>query len=248
MGLGATLSNLGIDVEMVDLERAIQRYVNELGLELPKIVKQTFRLLMKDVMDITAPKNLAQGRKAVARDINRAVYLIDYTKIKAKLLRQAVQDREYDVVKAIFSRKKMGDWKKISQLVPFDPSLHANARDARGRVRRWKGVATLDRQAHSKYVRQTQKHVGYSRSGWAPGARLAGSSVPSWVGRHGTPPGRASSQLAQTERPSITAIHQGKTTNSIPRGKIQGAIARRAKTMNKDVDQVLRGRASRYFD
>jgi hypothetical protein len=241
------LADLFIDLEMVNLERSIRRYVDELGIEMPKVVRQTFRLIMRDVISITSPKNNAQGRKAVARDINRAVFLLDPQKVNNKILKTAIQDREYDVVLLILKRLKSGNWSNLTAVVPFQPSLHTGVRDRRGRVQRPRTIATPDVSEHRKYVRATQGHVGYSRAGWAPGARLAGITLPSWVSRHTSNNGSAIDRSNVSDRPTMTAIHSGKSSDNLPRAQITKIIEKRAKTMSRDVDQILQGRASRYF-
>lgn len=245
MGLGGNI-NLPTQVNTVPLEQAIQRYVHELGLEGPKIVKQVFRLIIRDVMSITAPKQNAQGRKAVQRDINKAVYMLDPSKVKRKTLRQAILDREYDIIRIILSRTKAGRWKNV-QVVPFNPSLHTSVRDRRGRVPRSKNIVTPDVREHKKYVRMIQGHVGYTRAGWAPAARMAGATVPGWVSRHQSPPGTAKDDTSNKVDPRMTAIHDGRTTSNLPRDQISKVIVKRAAAMRRDVDQILGGRASRYF-
>lgn len=246
MGLIAGLEQLSIDLNMVELERAIRRYEDELGIELPKVVRQTFRLILRDVMSITAPESQGQGRKAVARDVNRAIYLLDSRKVHRAVLKSAIEDREYDVIRIILKRMKKGSWSRITAVERFDESKHKSVRDQRGRVQRSKGVATPDRTEHVRYVRKLQGHVGYLRAGWAPGARIAGQSVPSWVARH-APPGTAKDDTNVPNKPTMTAVHDSRGSANLPRALIAKTIERRAKTMHRDVEQVAKGRASRYF-
>ena len=75
------LAQLDIDITLNELAIAARRYVDELGLDAADVVRRTFRLVVRDVMSITAPNSYAQGRKATARDINRAIYLMDPNKV-----------------------------------------------------------------------------------------------------------------------------------------------------------------------
>jgi hypothetical protein len=237
---------LTTDVSLVDLERAIGRYVHELGIELPKVVKQTFRLIMRDIASITSPKNHAQGRKAVARDINRAVYLLDPAKVTGKRLRQAILDKDYSTIQGIFKNSKKGRWNKM-RVEKFSAGLHRNVRDKRGRVQHQKNVATPDVSDWRGYVKKVQKHVGFLRSGWVPGLRTAGLAIPTWVSRHSPIEGSASDSTNNPDlKPVMTAKHANRN-DSLPRSLINRTIEKRAATMGRDVDQILRGRASRYF-
>jgi len=235
-----------IDVELAKLDVAILRYVDDLGIQLPKVVKFTARLLNTDLSRLTPPRSLAQGRAAVRRDINRAVLALDHTKIKLEALKEAVLERKYDVVRTILSHMR-DSWLAGYDLVTFNPELHRSARDSRGRVQRSKRRLTLDLSAHSRYVKTVQGRVGSTRAWWTPSARVLGNSAPSWISRH-VPPGIAVvDNLHNLKHPRILMINAGKGVGVIDRSLIATAIRRRVVSMTRDVDQVLRGRASRYF-
>lgn len=234
---------LTTDVSLVDLERAMLRYVDDLGLALPDVVKRTFKLIMRDVASITAPKSNAQGRAAVMRDVGRAVYLLDPAKVTATRLRGAIMNRDYQKIQAIFKNSKKGRWNKMT-VKKFEAGLHRNVRDKRGRVQHQKNIATPDVSDWRGYVKKVQKHVGYLRSGWAPGLRTAGLPIPTWVSRHSSVEGHA--QVSMGANPHITAKHQNRK-DGLDRRLINRTIEKRAATMHRDVDQVVNGRASRYF-
>lgn len=236
------------DLTMVDLDTAIRRYITELGVEAPKIVRHTFKLMMADVIRITAPKSLAQGRKRVAWDIGKAVFSLDPAKLtRWDRLRNAVLARDTQTVLQILSTVKQGNWKNLTTIVPFKKSLHRSAQDSRMRVRKRGHVATLDTSIYNKYVVTTQGHVGFLRSGWAPAARIAGSNLPTWISRHTNPPGSAVDR-SMDQNPVMTATHTGgKTTDALAVRLIRSAIERRARAMHRDVDQIIAGRASQLI-
>jgi hypothetical protein len=191
----------------VELEKAIKRYVNELGLSLPSIVKQTFRLIIQDAVKFTPPKTQAQGRKAVARDISNSMFLIDYRKIQNfPNLREAARKKDVSAVQAIIRNMRNGNWDKLT-VKPFDESLHTSARDRRGRVRRKPRVAVLDGTAHRAYVRKIQGHVGWTKKGWGPSAAVAGITLPGWVMRHAGADGSVKDNTHLTDKPHIIGTH-----------------------------------------
>ena len=49
------LAQLDIDITLNELAIAARRYVDELGLDAADVVRRTFRLVVRDVMSITAP-------------------------------------------------------------------------------------------------------------------------------------------------------------------------------------------------
>jgi hypothetical protein len=170
------------NVDLSGYDLAVRRMVTDLGIWGPEAVKIAGRQLFQELMRITAPKTQAQGRKAVARDISRAMWAIDPDKIHNKVLRQAVQDQEYDVVEAFLaSIRNKGGFLSNYRLEHFNPQLHQSRRDKRGRVRRSQRVIVLERPQHAKYVRDVQGHVGSVKYAWGKGASFLGASVPSWI-------------------------------------------------------------------
>ncbi len=244
MSDGLDLIIEGVDLSALDT--AILRYVNELGLELPRVVKQTARLLNKDLVKMTPPNNQKQGRQSVSRDINRAVLLLDPDKIHWDVLKTAIRDREYDVVQSWLSRLKSGPFKDM-ELVHFSPTLHTGVRDRRGRVQRSKKKLTLDRSEHTRYVKSVQGHVGYTRAWWAPSAAVLGASLPGWINRHHVTGQAVINNLDRPNNPEIIMINRGPGVSAISSAAVNSAIRRRTTSMNRDVNQVLAGRASKYF-
>lgn len=238
-----------VDLSAYDL--AVRRLVYDLGIEAPKAVQTAARQLFQELLKITSPKTQAQGRKAVARDISRAMWAIDPAKIHNAILRQAVQDQEFDVVMAFLNNlKKAGKGGALAhyRLEHFSPALHHSARDRRGRVRRSKGIIVLERSAHSKYVREIQGHVGSTKYAWGVGAQKMGASIPNWIlAHHG---GLAVFEDNRTVRdaPSVAMTNKGPGIGGLETSMIQRAVDNREKAMNRDVDQVLAGRVSRYFN
>lgn len=242
-----TLEYLGDDFNKLDL--AMYRYNSELGIALPSIVRQTARLLNKDLVDLTPPKNQAQGRAAVARDVNRAITMLDPAKIHWPVLRQAILDGEFEVVQSFLRiLRAKGNFLGRFELVPFDTILHTGVRDRRGRVQRMKWKATIEVSKHKKYVRDVQNNVGYTRAYWKASALTLGNQLPSWITRHATKGALGVvNNLSDEKHPSITMSNIGPGIEALSRHVIASAIRRRTIAMEKDVDRIVAGGASRYF-
>lgn len=238
-------------MDLAELERAMRGYVDELGLAWPDVIKRTTRLIVRDVSSITAPKSLAQGRKAVARDIARAIVPLDPDKVrKFPKLKAAITAKDAALVLKLIRMVKKAHFKRITRIVRGNNIAveHAAQRDRRGRVtRRFSTVATLDLVGFRRHTRHKQKKVGWSRSGWVPGGLASGHKFPSWVNRHANPPGSITDRLSDKHKPYLVIIHADVSSKNIGRHLISRTIKARTQTMIRDVRQVLNGRKSRYF-
>jgi hypothetical protein len=236
---------LDIKVELSKLDLAILRIVNDLGVELPLAVKRAARLLNAEVIRLTPPASYTQGRKAVYRDINRAVFGLNPRRIKSPRFRQLVEQHDVDAVREIL--RHSNSWLSAYQLVHFSPSLHTSVRDKRGRVQRAKNLFTADFSEHQRYIKTVQGRVGSTKAWWGPSAALLGNALPSWITRHQVPGVAVVDNLANPKDPRIMMINAGKGVDAISRSALAAAIRRRTVAMTRDVEQVLQGRASRYF-
>jgi hypothetical protein len=237
------------NVDLSGYDLAVRRMVTDLGIWGPEAVKIAGRQLFQELIKITAPKTQAQGRKAVARDISKAMWALDPKKIHNRILRQAVEDREYDVVAAFLaSIRNKGGLLSNYHLEHFSPHLHQSKRDKRGRVRRSQRVIVLERSEHSRYVREIQGHVGSAKYAWGKGASFLGATVPGWILNHHASLGELENGLHNVQNPSVAMTNKSPGVATVEASMIQRAVNRRELAMNRDVDQVLAGRASRYFD
>lgn len=243
------MSDFTFSVNMVGYDRATLRYVEELGFTFPQAVRQSSRLLAAELMKFTAPRSQAQGRAAVKRDIGRAMWLLDPDKIHNDVLATAVRDEEFDVVAAFIANltKRHSDSTLMRfRLKHFSPDLHQSKRNSRGRVAKSQGVMVLERREYNRYVKATQKHVGSAKFGWAISGRELGVSIPAWIAGHSETQGDFHQDL-NPQNPRVVMTNKSPGNTSITPAFIQRMVNRRTDAMNRDVRQILDGRASRYF-
>ncbi len=162
---------------------AVTRYVLTLGKDARGAVRQQSMLLGKKLVQFTPPNTRAQGRKAVARDIQRAVTPIRPGDFASPAIRKLIRKRDYAALEVVFSRLPKGGFAGF-QVLPFSPELHRSRRDARGRVTRSAKVATPDAAQVRGYIREVQARVGRAKGGWVPTVTRLGGSVPEWLLRH----------------------------------------------------------------
>lgn len=239
MEIHATVDTTGFDL-------AVRRYVTDLHLELRDVVRTSARQLAQQLMRYTPPKSQAQGRAAVKRDIGRAAWLLDPAKIQNKRLAQLVSDEDFDAVQAFMSHVKTGILAGI-RLKRFDPFLHSSVRDSRGRVRRSQHVAVLERRPLKAYIKMILGHVGSTKYLWGTVVARFGASVPQWILRHSSIHGEIEEDISPNN-PSLTMTNRGPGIGSLSTSQVQAAVNARTGAMTRDIDQILAGRASRYFN
>jgi hypothetical protein len=229
----------------------LARFVDELGLEAKDVVKDQTRLLLKTVIAFTAPKSLAQGRKAVARDINRSMTPIDYTWFRDRRLADRLHTLEQrgDAQGAQDTLRAIGGW-GAWRVLPFSPSLHTSARDNRGRVTRTQRTFVLQPESRnsrgaiaigpwSKYVATVQKRVGQLKAAWAPAYFAVGGTLPAWIANQSYIRGSVDVKFSDPQRPSIEFRNFAKGVGQL-RHFFEGAFRTRAEAMRRDIARRLK--------
>lgn len=139
-----------------------------------KMVDRLFRF--------TPPGRLSKGEKNVRRDIRLAVAPLNPSAFRNRRIKEAIRERDYRALRAIFQNFK-GGWAGVV-VTPFDPSLHRQAQDYRGRVRNWSRRVTPDVDALRAYIAKIKGHVGWAKGSWVAAARALGRDILPWVARH----------------------------------------------------------------
>jgi hypothetical protein len=168
-----------VQVDSREFQDAIRRYVKETGATLPVVLRKQSRLLFGRIIQRTYPRTRAEGRRAVARDIQRAVEPMKASSWDSKRIRKLIRERDYAGLQAAMEEMKPVYRAKVVQ---FDPRLHHESRDSRGRVRPT-GFVSPDADEIRAYIRRTQENVGRAKGGFAAAMVASGGSPPDWVRR-----------------------------------------------------------------
>lgn len=177
--------NATVDIEYQDYARALAEFIRQRGTLLPKALRGEGRLLANRLVRYTPPKTLSQGRKAVARDVQRAVRPLRPADFSSQRIRKLIRKRDYAGLQAVFTRFPQGsELRGVSVVEPKFPEMHEQARSSRGRVLKFQGVVTPDADKVREYIRTVQGHVGRGRSGWAVSLLALGGKPSAWVLRH----------------------------------------------------------------
>lgn len=174
--------NLSVEINTDEFNDAVRRYIKDVRVGVPEGLRKQSRLLFGRILANTYPQTRAQGRRAVARDIENAVRPLIPTAFSSIEIRRLIRKRDYAGLQRIFGRSHDPDYRR-AKVVPFSPELHQKARDRRGRVQRWTGMVTPDRDAVRDYIKSQQDHVGRGKGGWAAAFMAAGGRPASWVAR-----------------------------------------------------------------
>lgn len=193
---------------------ALINWMAAFGKGVRETIRTQGRLLGQAAVRLTPPRNQAQGKQAVSRDLRRVFYGLenrdafsapvavikgqDY--VKAFVSNGVVFGVVHDLFKGAVSTKELDQW-------------HQSHRDHRGRVPAdlketdmggWKQIRkmVIPSNVLEAYVRQVQDDVGRGRAGWGLGVQQLGGTVPAWVGKHTSAVGKFIDGI-QTESPYV---------------------------------------------
>jgi hypothetical protein len=195
-----------------------------LGIAGPKIVKFEARQIVQTLAKFTPPKTLAQGRKAVARDILRSVSIADLPDFRNPRIAELIRAGDKPAIQEIFNNSKN---RKKWRVVDFSPSLHTSARDKRGHVRNQKNLMTLDAAKEKRYIKDMQKRVGTAKGSWGKAADAVEAKLPAWARKaagFGVDKINVQDNISDQKNPRITITNSNKGVVNTPN---MDAIAKR---------------------
>lgn len=231
-------------IDEAGYRNALNDLVVKLNADSQLLLKEEMRLLLRDVVSFTPPKTLAQGRKAVDRDLARNAAPLDAQKIKMPRMAEVVRKRDVEAIQKIADNVKGGFFKgrRLLQTTDDIRAEHKKNRTRYGRVRSDKrNMALLS--VWRKYTREVQDRVGFAKAGWIRAAQGVGLKLPNFVTRHGAnAPG---GYVPPT--PNRLVIESINRSSKIPNYErtVADATKRRVNSIKSEVARLLRGGKSR---
>lgn len=196
------------------------------------------RLLVKKIMQITPPKNEAQGDKAVRRDLARAMKPLNEDYFESAELKKLVRETPPEQFEAkLVSIKGWDRWR----VKPFSKDLHKSRRNKRGRVSgTWRDFV-YPHEELEKYTEAKVKNVGMMKAAWAESFINLGGKVSSWIKRH-TPSahGRGGVIAGTNNAPFVEFENASKGITTVE-SRVQYAVRIRAQQMARRVKLILSG-------
>jgi hypothetical protein len=176
--------NVSVETNIPQFDHAVVEFIKFYGVSIAKALRYQGRLLAQEVIKKTPPNTRAQGRHAVERDIKHAVRPLRPQDFRSKKIQTLIRKRDYSGLAAVFSRFPTNSDLRGVAVVPFDPKLHAEARDNRGRVKKFQRKATPDYEQVAEYIKHMQQHVGQAKGGWAASLIDLGGRPAAWIAEH----------------------------------------------------------------
>jgi hypothetical protein len=217
-----------ISVDTSDLNKALQGLAIATGKDADTIIIEESRLFAEQAMRRTPPRTLAQGRRAVARDIKKILSVAS-----EELIRKAIDwHGGEDHVRQNFTRKDgstyLIEWNHTQLGSEGIEAHHNRHRDKRGRVStagdrertigRWKARDKwiVPHKVRADYIKEKQSNVGKLKAGWMPSVRLFHGKAPGYVRRH-NPRGSAQFRGARTNDVRAIMTNTAKGASGIDR-------------------------------
>lgn len=192
-----------IEVNTVQFEAAMQRLRQGVrsGFIDPTygLLPTQARLLAERCQTFTPPRNVGQGKAAVARDITRIYRPLDQSTFTAPRLKKIIRTDDRPAWNRAAENFK-GHRLQNTKAIGFSAAWHARNRVSRGRARGMAsgrpnskakdnlGVVTLGAEARQvrRYIADKKQMVGWARAGWNAGIIGFGGTVKApWISKHG---------------------------------------------------------------
>lgn len=185
-----------IEVNTVQFEAAMQRLKQGVrsGFIDPSygLLPTQARLLAERCQTFTPPRNVGQGKAAVARDLTVIYKPLSHTTFTSPSLRKIVRTDNRPAWDKVALNFRGAHNLQNTKAIGFSTAWHKQNRMSRGRGRRGKngnlGVVTLGPEGRQsrRYMADKKKMVGWARAGWNQGIIGFGGTVKTpWVSKHG---------------------------------------------------------------
>jgi hypothetical protein len=231
---------LSVQVDTGDLEAKLYLLAKEARVAPGVVIKEETKGICRQIMQLTPPRNLAQGRKAVFGDLSRIVYAPRADEVKWAPLAKATKARDVAVATALYAAKRSPRFTFTSGTAEIR-AQHLRMRNHRGRVN--KGVKTFLAAFSSdarKYISEVQSRVGWAKASFARTLIAAGGTVPSWIGRLATAAGTVVANFG--ENPSVTAIGFNVKIPGYQK-LVDTAVKTRERITQRKIDRIVAGKA-----
>jgi hypothetical protein len=254
------------------LNEQIWRARNIIRKEMPLIIKDETRLLLKQAIAFTPPvrsKKTDENPGVSARKAGEAAIAADLFSKRGRGLRgiflilqpyQMNLEGSANSVR-LFAKKdgqvygvERQDYRPNATISEMK-EVHNRARvGSRGRpsksgaytrdVGRWKFIQrmAIGPKSAERYLKYVHSHVGRMKAGWLPAYAKVGGEVPSWIDRHYS--GATGFAFDMTHQPDKPFIRFGNVSKGIGyvSHAFRGALAVRAKSLKKKLDYIVNGK------
>jgi hypothetical protein len=225
---------ISFSIDASKFDSAMKSIAENFQVSMSNVVRVEAKSLLETVVKFTPPNTYAQGRRAVARDITRAVDVP--AKFTNERLNELVRGREYAAFRTMMENSK--ELKKY-KLTLFRKSLHTSQRDRRGHVRSYKRVLTLDVEQQQQRIKTVQSRVGTAKKSWKQGLEVVGGKLPAWAEKATGSSGNATLKN-QLNHPTNPEIEVTNTTPGVVNSQmLANQLARAVKIRTNAMQRIL---------
>jgi hypothetical protein len=255
---------ISVEVNTARLEDALYLLAKAARLEPGRIIQEEVKGICRQIISLTPPRSLAQGRNAIKGDLfgGRRVSSARYSSIglfqrignSTQVPPRGTGTETVGVRLGWEGGKKIRIMKKFWQPNAGIPQMrdfhkrYQNPRTGRtgvvsqSQIGRWRvqDQMWVSDGAANKYLRDVQSRVGWAKAAWVAALESAGGTAPSWIKRHAAKSGSAVANYG--ENPSVLAIaHAVKIPNY--QRMVDAAVATRVRITERKISRLVTGKA-----
>lgn len=232
-----------------DLDAAILRFKHHYGVEMPKVIHETMRGLIKTWMQFTPPRTRIMGVRAIRNDFNKKYVATSWfaknfisRKGSAEQTRIRRYFREKDFTKLKAVQDDGGLFQRLS-FVPF--SKGQIQRNSRGRIIKTREhIVCTTPEALDAYRKSKEERVGRLKGSMVNALQHFGGNAPDWIKKNAEGSYDDYSKATDIQGASATSfvpygLQVAQRTDSLRRvyqamqHKVEGSIAKNV--LNKSV-------------
>jgi hypothetical protein len=233
---------VNITVNTRELENKLYLLAKEARVSPGQVIKEEARLITQNIIQLTAPKSLAQGRKAVKNDMENVVTILPHEGGLGDHWETVNRIARAGNVPAL--QKVLGGWKGSPEFTtssaPIKPE-HLRKRTKYGRVKSRARLFAFARTVNG-YLRTVQKNVGWAKGAWVSALIATGGRAPNWYGKHAAVAGDVS--FSWGENPYIHARAKSIKIPNYQQRTVDAAVRNRERVTQTKINRLIAGKAT----
>lgn len=241
------------NIDVPSFDRAFVKWFKAANISIRDAFRTQGRLLFQRLINwtggaiATPPETMPQGKRAVQRDIYRAVFPLraeGFNDVQTrKRVRKVIDEGDHVSLTEMVRAGVFGHNVRNAFVAPFKPYMHSSQRRSRGRVPRTSSkdykFATDDVDELKSYIDDKQGNVGMGKGGWAAALKHLGGKPAKWVDKHAKH-GSFIDNLDRKSKPEFTGINSSPWAKGGDVDRILGmAMEGRAMAMVRDAERRI---------
>ena len=240
---------IALEVRTRELEMKLARLADAARVDYGNVIREEGRFVTQTLVKFTPPKNLSQGRNAVAGDMTKLSLPLIYEYFQSRIteggfyksIARYVRTRATEKLNLLFQNPNLHGFYGLQVLRSYEElaAQHRQRRNNRGRIGSKTNFASYSGD-YKKLLSDVQSRVGWTVSGWIPAAKATGSKYKKFSDRFGGKSGAVQYNFGRN--PFIFARN---TNVKIPNYQrtVDAVLRSRIATTQAKLERVLAGKA-----